>query len=390
LFVRACLLGIILLAIHKKEFLMKLINVRMLCLSLLFCSGFAASSDEDFKIETLAEGLEHPWGITFISESEMLVTELSGNLRRVSNGVLNSEPITGVPDVLFAGQGGLSEVILDPNFADNRLIYLSFSAPDADQPKLNQLNVIQARLDGNVLVDHKTIFKSDPPRKTAAHYGARLAFLADGTLLITSGDGFNYREQAQTLDNHFGKILRLNTDGSIPEDNPFITTPGALPEIWSYGHRNLQGLVITEDGTVYEHEHGPQGGDEINVILPGKNYGWPAITYGIDYSGAMISPFTEQPGMEQPFHYWDPSIAPSGMTLYTGAMFPHWQGNLFIAALVPGDVRRIEIKDNKIIKEEILFSEFGRIRNIVAAPDGSLIMATDGDNGKLLRVSAKN
>jgi glucose/arabinose dehydrogenase len=369
---------------------MKLINVRMLCLSLLFCSGFAASSDEDFKIETLAEGLEHPWGITFISESEMLVTELSGNLRRVSNGVLNSEPITGVPDVLFAGQGGLSEVILDPNFADNRLIYLSFSAPDADQPKLNQLNVIQARLDGNVLVDHKTIFKSDPPRKTAAHYGARLAFLADGTLLITSGDGFNYREQAQTLDNHFGKILRLNTDGSIPEDNPFITTPGALPEIWSYGHRNLQGLVITEDGTVYEHEHGPQGGDEINVILPGKNYGWPAITYGIDYSGAMISPFTDQPGMEQPFHYWDPSIAPSGMTLYTGAMFPHWQGNLFIAALVPGDVRRIEIKDNKIIKEEILFSEFGRIRNIVAAPDGSLIMATDGDNGKLIRVSAKN
>ena len=369
---------------------MKLINVRMLCLSLLFCSGFAASSDEDFKIETLAEGLEHPWGITFISESEMLVTELSGNLRRVSNGVLNSEPIAGVPDVLFAGQGGLSEVILDPNFADNRLIYLSFSAPDADQPKLNQLNVIQARLDGNVLVDHKTIFKSDPPRKTAAHYGARLAFLADGTLLITSGDGFNYREQAQTLDNHFGKILRLNTDGSIPEDNPFITTPGALPEIWSYGHRNLQGLVITEDGTVYEHEHGPQGGDEINVILPGKNYGWPAITYGIDYSGAMISPFTEQPGMEQPFHYWDPSIAPSGMTLYTGAMFPHWQGNLFIAGLVPGDVRRIEIKDNKIIKEEILFSEFGRIRNIVAAPDGSLIMATDGDNGKLIRVSAKN
>ena len=166
---------------------MKLINVRMLCASLLFCSGFAASSDEDFKIETLAEGLEHPWGITFISESEMLVTELSGNLRQVSNGVLNPEPIAGVPEVLFAGQGGLSEVTLDPNFADNGLIYLSFSAPDADQPKLNQLNVIQARLDGNVLVDHKTIFKSDPPRKTAAHYGARLAFLADGTLLITSG-----------------------------------------------------------------------------------------------------------------------------------------------------------------------------------------------------------
>ena len=369
---------------------MTLINARIIGAALLFCSGFAASNDDAFEVETLADGLDYPWAVTFISDHEMLVTELSGNLRRVSNGALNPTPIAGVPEVLFAGQGGLSDVILDPSFADNGLLYLSFSAPAVDQPKLNQLNVIQARLEGNVLVDHRTIFKSDPPRRTAAHYGARLAFLADGTLLITSGDGFNYREQAQALDNHFGKILRINTDGSIPQDNPFTKTPGALPEIWSYGHRNLQGLVIADDGTVYEHEHGPQGGDELNRVLPGKNYGWPAITYGVDYSGAMISPFTEQPGMEQPLKYWDPSIAPSGMTLYTGAMFPHWQGNLFIAALVPGDVRRIEIKDNKIIKEEILFSEFGRIRDIVAAPDGSLIIATDGDKGKLIRVSVKN
>ena len=369
---------------------MKFNNVRIFCVSLLLCSGLAVSSnDENLDIKTVAEGLEYPWGVTFISENEMLVTELSGNLRRVSNGVLSPEPIGGVPEVLFAGQGGLSDVAIDPNFADNRLIYLSFSAPDSNQPKLNQLKVIQARLDGNVLVDHKTIFKSDPPRKTAAHYGARLAFLADGTLLITSGDGFNYREQAQVLDNHFGKILRYNTDGSIPQDNPFTTTPDALPEIWSYGHRNLQGLVVADDGTVYEHEHGPQGGDEINLILPGKNYGWPAITYGVDYSGAMISPFTDQPGMEQPFKYWDPSIAPSGMTLYNGAMFPHWQGSLFISALVPGDVRRIGMQDTNIIEEEILFTEFGRIRNIVSAPDGSLILVTDGDNGKLIRVSAK-
>lgn len=372
---------------------MRLINLPMLCVSLLFSSGLALSNESEaesnFSIETLAEGLDHPWSLTFISDDEMLVTELSGNLRRISNGQLNPTPIAGVPEVLFAGQGGLSEVLVDPNFSDNRLVYLSFSAPDADQPKLNQLNVIQARLEGNMLVDQKTLFQSDPPRRTAAHYGARLAFLADGTLLITSGDGFNYREQAQALDNHYGKIIRINTDGSIPEDNPFTTTPNALPAIWSYGHRNLQGLVIADDGTVYEHEHGPQGGDELNRVLPGKNYGWPAITYGVDYSGAMISPFTEQPGMEQPLKYWDPSIAPSGMTLYRGEMFPHWQGNLFISALVPGDVRRLTVEGQQVIGEEVLFTEFGRIRNIVTAPDGSLILLTDGEDGKLIRVSAK-
>ena len=368
---------------------MSLSNLRRVFLSLLLCSGIALGNNDAFEIETLAEGLDHPWGITFISPGEILVTELSGNLRRVSNGRLNPQPIAGVPEVLFAGQAGLSEVILDPSFTDNKLVYLSFSAPDTDQPKLNQLYVIQARLEGNGLVDQKTIFRSDPPRKTAAHYGARLAFLADGTLLMTSGDGFNYREQAQTLDNHFGKILRINRDGSIPQDNPFIDRPNALPEIWSYGHRNPQGLVIADDGTVYEHEHGPQGGDELNLVLPGKNYGWPAITYGVDYSGAIISPFTEHPGMEQPLKYWDPSIAPAGMMVYRGEMFPQWQGNLFISALVPGDIRRIEMQDKRVVNEQILFTEFGRIRNIASAPDGSLILVTDGANGKLIRVSAK-
>ena len=338
---------------------MKLTNMRFLWASLFFCSGLAASSDDSIQVDVLAEGLDHPWGMAFISNEEILLTELSGNLRRLSNGVLNPAPIAGVPAVLYAGQGGLSEVLLDPNFAENGLLYLSFSAADTDLPKLNRLNVIQARLDGNTLVDHKTIFQSDPPRKTAAHYGARLAFLADGTLLITSGDGFNYREMAQALDNHFGKILRINSDGSVPEDNPFRNTPGALPEIWSYGHRNLQGLVIADDGTVYEHEHGPKGGDELNVIRPGNNYGWPAITYGVDYSGAMISPFTEQPGMEQPIKYWVPSIAPAGMTLYNADMFPHWKGSLLIAAMVSGDVRRIEIQDGKHNKEGCYYSENG-------------------------------
>jgi len=214
--------------------------------------------------------------------------------------------------------------------------------------------------------------------------------MADGSLLITSGDGFNYREKAQHLDNHFGKILRVNDDGSIPTDNPFVNSPGALPEIWSYGHRNLQGLVIKDDGTVLEHEHGPKGGDELNIIEPGNNYGWPAITYGIDYSGATISPFTEQPGMEQPIKYWVPSIAPSSMALYQGDMFPSWKGNLFISALVPGDLRRLELSGEKVVGEETLFSELGRIRNVITAPDGSLLLATDGAEGKIIRVFADN
>ena len=347
-----------------------------------------SSADVQYKTETMVEGLDHPWSMAFISSRHMLVTELSGQLRLVTDGELSETPIEGVPEVLFAGQGGLSEVLVHPNFEENGFIYLSFSAPDADEPKLNRLNVVRARLEGEALVGHKTIFKSNPPRKAAAHYGARLAFMADGSLLITSGDGFNYRENAQHLDNHFGKILRVNDDGSIPVDNPFVNTPGALPEIWSYGHRNLQGLVIQDDGTVFEHEHGPKGGDELNIIVPGNNYGWPAITYGIDYSGAIISPFTEKVGMEQPVKYWVPSIAPSSMALYQGDMFPSWKGNLFISAMVPGDLRRLELNGEKVVGEEILFSELGRIRNVITAPDGSLILATDGAEGKIIRVFA--
>ena len=215
-----------------------------------------------------------------------------------------------------------------------------------------------------------------------------MAFLPDGTLLITSGDGFNYREQAQYLDNHFGKIIRINTDGSIPEDNPFITTEGAKPEIWSYGHRNLQGIIL-KDGVVYENEHGPMGGDELNIAESGKNYGWPAITYGKDYSGATISPFTEKEGMEQPIKYWVPSIAPSGMAYYTGTLFSEWTDSIFVSALVPGDVRRLKVKGSNVLEEEILFSDLGRIRDVATSPDGSIILATDGPNGKLIRVVTK-
>ena len=348
---------------------------------------YSNSHQKLYELEILVEGLDHPWSMAFISNDEILVTELSGQLRIIKEGVLLPEPIKGVPDVLFAGQGGLSEVILHPQFSENNLIYLSFSAADDINDGLNTLKVIKARFTEDGLEDIETIFSATPSRKTAAHYGARLLFLPDGTLLITSGDAFNQREKAQSLDNHFGKILRINDDGSIPDDNPFISVSGALPEIWSYGHRNLQGLAINSDGSViYENEHGPKGGDELNIIKPGKNYGWPAITYGIDYSGALISPFKEKEGMEQPIKYWIPSIAPSGMTYYDGDLFPQWKSSLFISALVPGDVRRVSIDNEDKVTEEVLFNSMGRIRNIVKAPDGTLLIATDGSNGKLVRV----
>lgn len=363
-------------------------SILILFLSLSVCSLSAHGSANFYQAEVIAQGLDHPWSIAFVSNDELLVTELSGQLRLIKDGVLLPDPIDGVPEVYFAGQAGLSEVRLHPKFSENQILYLSFSSSNTSAPKSNQLEVVRAQLEDRELVNVETVFKSYPLRTTAAHYGARIRFLHDGTMLITSGDGFNFREKAQELDNHFGKVIRINDDGTIPKDNPFLATPGAMPEIWSYGHRNPQGLVIASDGTVFEHEHGPKGGDEINIISPGKNYGWPAITYGVDYSGATISPFTEKDGMEQPLKHWVPSIAPSGMILYRGEEFPQWQGNLLLSALVPGDVRRLEMDGRDIIKEEVLFTEFGRIRDIAEAPDGSLILATDGDDAKLIRITA--
>ncbi len=357
----------------------------------LLCAVFFAtlcSGADDYRLQTLAEGLEHPWGVAVISDREVLVTERVGRLRRVIDGVLQTQPISGVPEVHFAGQGGLSDIVLHPQFSSNRLVYLSYAAVDANHPKLTTLEVFRARLAQDSLIDGEVIFRATPSRKAPAHFGAKLMFLADGTLLVTSGDGFNHRERAQTLDNHYGKVLRINDDGSVPSDNPFVDTRGALPEIYSYGHRNLQGLATSADGTIiYQHEHGPKGGDELNILAPGNNYGWPAITYGIDYSGAVISPFTERKGMQQPIKYWVPSIAPSAMALYRGQLFPQWTGSLFITALVPGDVRRLSLVGRAVVAEEILFQSLGRTRNVIGAPDGSLLLVTDGADGRLIRVT---
>ena len=345
---------------------------------------FLRSEEVDYNYTIIAEGLDRPWSLAVIDDRNIIFTELSGNLRQIQDGKLLLAPVEGTPEVLFKGQGGMSGVVLDPDFQNNKVLYLAFSARD-EGARTNTLKVIRAVLSNNELKDIKEIYSAFPSRNTALHYGAKMAFMDDGTLLITNGDGFNYREKAQTLDNHFGKIVRINSDGSLPEDNPFSDNSNALPEIWSYGHRNPQG-IINYQGNIYGLEHGPMGGDEINIIKPGNNYGWPAITYGKDYNGSIISPFTEMNGMEQPIKYWVPSIAPSGMMLYDKDLFPEWTGSIFVSSMKPGSVRRLELEGTQIIGEHIIFDDLSRIRDIAFLPNGSILLATDGSGGEIIKV----
>jgi len=339
---------------------------------------------KDYKVEKIVEGLNYPWSIVFLPNKDFLVTERAGSLRMIRNGKLLEQKIAGLPKILVRGQGGLMEVILDPDFINNQKLYLSFSSGTRGN---NTLKVISAKLVDMSLKQVKVILTVSPDRDTPHHYGARMVFLKDGTLLITSGDGFNFREQAQQLDNMFGKILRINTDGSIPKDNPFVGQKNTLPEIYSYGHRNPQAILLSKDGKIWSHEHGPKGGDELNLIKPGLNYGWPAITYGVDYSGAIISPYSEAEGMEQPVTYWVPSIAPSGMTEYQGDIFPEWRGNLFVSALAERSVRRLTLKDGKVSGQQVMLAELNeRIRDIRTGPDGYLYVLTDSDQGSVLKL----
>ncbi len=353
--------------------------------SLVLVTCFTLSAYAEYDYETIADGLEYPWSIAFLPGGDMLVTERSGRLRIVRDGELLDEPVAGAPDTYVAGQGGYFDILPDPGFASNQTVYLSFAHGDRKQ---NATRVIRATFDGAALGNVQIIFTATPWKNTPHHYGGRMAFLQDGTLVITSGEGFTFREQAQRLDNHFGKVIRINTDGSVPEDNPFAGGD-SLPEIWSYGHRNPQGIVVVPDsGDVYLHEHGPRGGDELNRVEPGSNYGWPAITYGVDYSGATISPYTELPGMEQPIVYWSPSIAPAGMAYYDGALFPEWQGDLLVSALVERSVRRLELDGGSVAAQELLFGELTeRIRDVRVGPDGALYLLTDSPSGKVIRVS---
>jgi len=352
------------------------------CLLLFFVTSASAA---EYKMETVVDDLSYPWAIAFLPEGDMLVTERPGRLRRISNGTLQQEPISNLPEIFVGGQGGLFDILLDPGFAGNQRLYLSYASGTSGA---NATRVISARLDGDSLADVTTIFTASPSKDTPHHFGGRLALLPDQTLLVTVGEGFDYRKKAQLLDNHFGKVVRINKDGTVPSNNPFVGRDNALPEIWTYGHRNQQGLLVSADGTVWLHEHGPRGGDELNDIKPGKNYGWPAVTYGMDYSGAYVSPYTEAPGMEQPVTYWVPSIAPSGFCEYSGDAFPDWNGNLFVAALAEKSVRRLVMGQGAVLSQETMFTELNeRIREVREGPDGNLYLLTDSDEGQILRVS---
>jgi glucose/arabinose dehydrogenase len=353
-------------------------------LSILF---FSSAVFSDYKFETILDDLDDAWSLVFLSEDKVLYTEMPGKLKIASLSDKSITNINNVPSVQYGGQGGLSEVVLDPDFKSNNMIYFSYSAKDKNGK--STLFLSSAELKENSLVNSKVIFEAKAPRRSPVHLAAKIAFLDDGTILLASGDGFDHREQAQTLDNHFGKIIRINKDGSVPSDNPFTNTKNALPEIYSYGHRNMQGLVVTSSGDIYEHEHGPRGGDEMNLVEPALNYGWPAITFGIDYSGAIISPFTEKEGMEQPLLYWTPSIAPSDMIYYEGDIYPELKNSFLVTALVSKDVKKITFK-NKIDTQDSLFSELDiRLRNIQASPDGIIYLLTDGPKGKLIKVLPK-
>ncbi len=346
----------------------------------------AQNGEQPIDVTELAKGLDHPWSLAFLPDGSMLVTERSGQLRIVRSGALDEAPIGGVPKVRAAGQGGLLDVIVDPDFSTNQTIYLSYSGADGRKAGTE---VVSAKFDGKTLTDVRRLFQADPKTSGGRHFGSRLVIDRDGFLFISLGDRGSHMEEAQNPANHIGSVIRINRDGSVPEDNPFVGDPGKKPEIWSYGHRNVQGMTLhPTTGTVWAHEHGPRGGDEVNVLKRGANFGWPAITYGVDYSGSVISDKTEAPGMEQPVTYWDPSIAPSGMAFYDGDQFSDWNGDLFVGALRGRHLRRIELDGERVVEQEELLKDLKeRIRDVRSGPDGFLYLLTDSANGKVLRLS---
>lgn len=358
-------------------------------LSIFFLMVILPVSAADYKLETVAEGLDFPWSVAFLPGGELIVAERSGSLRRISSDGEVGEPLQGLPESYVESQGGFHDVVLHPDFANNQLIYLAFAHGSADA---NGTRIIRGRLTADAVEDVEVIFTVEPLKATAAHFGGKLLFLPDGKLLLTTGDGFDYREEAQNKNSQLGKTIRINDDGSVPADNPFAGSGDGNEKVFTWGHRNPQGLTLdTDTGTIYLHEHGPRGGDELNRLAPGKNYGWPAITYGMNYSGAYVSPFTEHPSMEQPLKYWVPSVAPSGLAYYNGDAFPQWKGDLFVGTLVNKDVRRLDMEDGKVVSEEILFAEIGeRIRDVRVGPDGFIYLLTDSSDGKIIRVTPKD
>lgn len=349
-----------------------------------------AGAQPAYRVQTVAEGLLHPWSLAFLPGGGMLVTERAGRLRHIApDGSQPPVTLEGTPHDFAAGQAGLMDVAVDPEFDFNQTLYLTHAYGTR---RANNTRLARARLVDGRLVDVQTLFNAQPAKSGSSHYGGRLAFLPDGTLLLTLGDGFDRREDAQDLSGHLGKVVRLNRDGSVPQDNPYVGGTLAVPEIYTLGHRNVQAIVRDpRSGRIYVAEHGPRGGDELNVLEPGGNYGWPLATHGVDYTGARVSPHRTLPGMRDPVLVWTPSIAPSGMALYRGQQFPDWEGDLFVSTLAEKSVRRVVMRDGVPTGEQqVLFRELdARIRDVRSGPDGALYLLTDGADGKLLRVTAR-
>jgi glucose/arabinose dehydrogenase len=338
------------------------------------------------RVTTIARGLEHPWALALLPDGGMLVTERPGQLRHIGTDGKVSAPLAGVPEVFARGQGGLLDVALSPDFARDRLVYLSFSESGEGGAGTA---VARGRLGERGLEDTQVVWRQQPKVEGANHWGSRLVFAQDGTLYVTLGDRFAHRQQAQNLEAGLGKVVRLNPDGSAPRDNPFAQG-GGRPDIWSYGHRNIQAAALhPETGQLWTVEHGARGGDELNHPQRGRNYGWPVITYGVDYSGARIGEGTAKAGMEQPVYYWDPVIAPSGAAFYTGTAFPAWHGNLLVGSLNPGGLVRLVLRDGRVAAEERYRGRelSARIRDVAQGADGSVYLLTDSSDGRVLRLT---
>jgi len=365
---------------------LSLILLGSLALGVSACAAAEDDERSDLDLVTVAEGLEHPWGMAFLPDGRVFVTERPGRLRIIERDGKAGPPITGVPAVDATKQGGLLDVALDPAFGKNRLVYLSYSEPREGG---NGTSVARGVLEGGSLTGVQVIFRQQPAMQGGFHFGSRLVFDRGGRLFITLGERNVGRAQAQTLDNTIGKIVRINPDGSIPPDNPFVGRAGALPEIWSYGHRNVQGAALHPvTGELWANEHGPKGGDELNRVLPGRNYGWPTVSYGVEYSGAKISDSGTAPGIEPPVQYWVPSIATSGLLFYTGERFPAWRGSAFVGGLKSQQLVRLVLDGDRVVEEERLLRGVvkERVRDVEQGPDGDIYLLTDEENGRLLRL----
>ncbi len=353
-----------------------------------FPQARAAPDAGQVRVEVMAEGLENPWGLAFLPGGRMLVTERPGRLRLVGPGRLLSPPLPGVPEVVAQGQGGLLDVALAPDFARSRAVFLAYA--EAGEGGAGTA-VARAVLEGERLAGTRVIYRQAPKVRGAMHFGARLVFARDGTLFVTQGDRYSYSDQAQDLGSLIGKIVRIAPDGSVPPDNPFVGREGARPEIWSYGHRNIQGAALDPaTGLLWIADHGARGGDEINQPQPGRNYGWPVISYGTHYSGQRVGEGTARDGMEQPVHYWDPSIAPSGLAFHAGDAFPAWRGHMLVGALRGQHLARLEMREGRVVAEHRYLEDLGeRIRDVRVAPDGLVYLLTDSAEGRVLRLSPR-